>query len=53
MIISSGGLAGFSIESMRQLQEEATDEVYIAITTLIVDDVAEDSTRVINNVTVE
>ena len=28
MIISSGGLAGFAIESMRQLQEEATDEVY-------------------------
>ncbi|WP_413441291.1 hypothetical protein [Synechococcus sp. MIT S1220] len=28
MIISSGGLAGFSIESMRQLQEETTDEAY-------------------------
>ena len=28
MVIASGGLAGFSIESMRQLQEETTDEVY-------------------------
>ena len=28
MIISSGGLAGFAIESMRQLQEETTDGAY-------------------------
>ena len=28
MVITSGALAGFSIESMRQLQEETTDEVY-------------------------
>ena len=28
MVIASGGLAGFSIESMRQLQEETTDEAY-------------------------
>ena len=28
MVITSGGLAGFSIESMRQLQEETTDEAY-------------------------
>ena len=28
MIIASGGLAGCSIESMRQLQEETTDDVY-------------------------
>ena len=28
MVISSGGLAGFAIETMRQLQEEATDPAY-------------------------
>ena len=28
MVISSGGLGGFAIESMRQLQEEASDPVY-------------------------
>ena len=28
MVITSGGLAGFSIESMRQLQEGTTDEAY-------------------------
>ena len=28
MVISSGGLGGFAIESMRQLQEEATDPIY-------------------------
>ena len=28
MVITSGGLAGFSIESMRQLQEETTDNAY-------------------------
>ena len=28
MVISSGGLAGFAIETMRQLQEEATDPMY-------------------------
>ena len=28
MVISSGGLAGFAIETMRQLQEGATDPVY-------------------------
>jgi hypothetical protein len=28
MVISSGGLAGFAIETMRQLQEEASDPAY-------------------------
>ena len=28
MVISSGGLGGFAIESMRQLQEEASDPMY-------------------------
>ena len=28
MVISSGGLGGFAIETMRQLQEEATDPAY-------------------------
>ena len=28
MVITSGGLSGFAIESMRQLQEEATDPMY-------------------------
>ena len=28
MVIASGGLAGCSIESMRQLQEETTDNAY-------------------------
>jgi len=28
MVIASGGLGGFAIETMRQLQEEATDPVY-------------------------
>ena len=28
MIVASGGLGGFAIESMRQLQEEAGDDVY-------------------------
>ena len=28
MVISSAGLAGFAIETMRQLQEEATDPLY-------------------------
>ena len=28
MVISSGGLEGFAIETMRQLQEEATDPAY-------------------------
>ena len=28
MVISSGGLAGFAIETMRQLQEAATDPMY-------------------------
>ena len=28
MVISSGGLGGFAIESMRQLQEQATDPLY-------------------------
>ena len=28
MVISSGGLAGFAIETMRQLQQEATDPMY-------------------------
>ena len=28
MVISSGGLGGFAIESMRQLQEGASDPVY-------------------------
>ena len=28
MVIISGGLGGFAIESMRQLQEEATDPMY-------------------------
>ena len=28
MVISSGGLSGFAIETMRQLQEDATDPIY-------------------------
>ena len=28
MLISSGGLGGFAIESMRQLQEQTTDPIY-------------------------
>ena len=28
MVISSGGLGGFAIETMRQLQEEANDHLY-------------------------
>ena len=28
MVITSGGLSGFAIETMRQLQEQATDPVY-------------------------
>jgi hypothetical protein len=28
MVITSGGLGGFAIESMRQLQEDATDPMY-------------------------
>jgi hypothetical protein len=28
MVISSGGLGGFAIESMRQLQEQTTDPIY-------------------------
>ena len=28
MVIGSGGLGGFAIESMRQLQEDATDPLY-------------------------
>ena len=28
MVVSSGGLGGFAIETMRQLQEEATDPFY-------------------------
>ena len=28
MVISSGGLGGFAIETMRQLQEEANDPLY-------------------------
>ena len=28
MVISSGGLGGFAIETMRQLQQEATDPAY-------------------------
>ena len=28
MVISSGGLSGFAIETMRQLQEEAPDPMY-------------------------
>ncbi len=28
MVITSGGLGGFSIETMRQLQEEASDPAY-------------------------
>ena len=28
MVICSGGLGGFAIESMRQLQEETTDPIY-------------------------
>ena len=28
MVISSGGLAGFAIETTRQLQEQATDPLY-------------------------
>ena len=28
MVITSGGLGGFAIESMRQLQEAATDPIY-------------------------
>ena len=28
MVISSGGLSGFAIESMRQLQEQSTDPMY-------------------------
>ena len=28
MVITSGGLGGFAIESMRQLQEDATDPIY-------------------------
>ena len=28
MVISSGGLGGFAIESMRQLHQEATDPIY-------------------------
>ena len=28
MVISSGGLAGFAIETMRQLQQAATDPMY-------------------------
>ena len=28
MVISSGGLSGFAIETMRQFQEEATDPMY-------------------------
>ena len=28
MVITSGGLGGFAIESMRQLQEDATDSIY-------------------------
>ena len=28
MVISAGGLGGFAIESMRQLQEEASDPAY-------------------------
>ena len=28
MVVTSGGLGGFAIETMRQLQEEATDPAY-------------------------
>ena len=28
MVVSSGGLGGFAIETMRQLQEQATDPLY-------------------------
>ena len=28
MVITSGGLGGFAIESMRQLQEDASDPIY-------------------------
>jgi len=28
MVVTSGGLGGFAIETMRQLQEEATDPLY-------------------------
>ena len=28
MVITSGGLSGFAIESMRQLQEQTTDPIY-------------------------
>jgi hypothetical protein len=28
MVIISGGLGGFAIESMRQLQEQTTDPIY-------------------------
>ena len=28
MVLTSGGLGGFAIETMRQLQEEATDPAY-------------------------
>ena len=28
MVITSGGLGGFAIETMRQLQEQATDPIY-------------------------
>ena len=28
MVISSGGLGGFAIETMRQLQDQATDPLY-------------------------
>ena len=28
MVIGSGGLGGFAIESMRQLQEQTTDPIY-------------------------
>ena len=28
MVITSGGLGGFTIETMRQLQEQATDSAY-------------------------
>ena len=28
MVVTSGGLGGFAIETMRQLQEEANDPAY-------------------------
>ena len=50
MVISSGGLGGFAIETMRQLQEEATDPA-IGTARLTAAVVPEGSTRAIKKAT--